>query len=106
MKDIKSEKLKFYEKFVEERPTLGNQLTTKDADLVWEHVEGVLQEQREEMINNLREHKDWIWGYACRDCNGGGVGELPDSVCRECEGCGIINWDIEGYIEKYLNIKD
>lgn len=41
-----------------------------------------------------------LWGYCCKDCEGGGG--TPD-ICDKCRGTGIVDWQLEPLLELLKN---
>ena len=58
------------------------------------------EENIEKVIAGLM--PNFIWGYVCRKCGGGGSGEERTN-CPECNGVGITDWQTKGFSESLIN---
>jgi len=56
-------------------------------------------------MNDLKEDikkiiEEWIIGYCCKECGGGGANGRED--CARCKGLGIVDWNAEFVAGKVL----
>jgi hypothetical protein len=59
---------------------------------------------KEELLKNIEAKVEFITGYCCKDCDGGGWDYDSNRACSRCNGNGIYGWQYKFFIDEVASL--